>query len=97
LSNYAFTNVATLKYAFDIYNLKAKLGNQHLNYEIEVEPKELNTSDKSFSAKHSVKYEPATSTFEATHGLKYGSPSVGPARFWATVSIFSSNYLLKYL
>jgi len=71
--------------------LRAKIGNQHLHYGIGVEPKELNTSDTTLSVKHAVKYEPITGTFETTNGMKYGSPSIGPARLWATLDHIWDN------
>ena len=92
--NYNFTNVATLKYNFDMYSSKFKLGNEALLFEIGIKPPTLNTVDATFSAKHSSKYEPTTGKYEATLGFKYGSPMVGPLRFWPTVSTlpFYSRY-----
>jgi hypothetical protein len=78
--------VATLKYAWDQYNLKTKLGSQHLKYEIAVKPTDLNTSEQVLSAKHAGNFEPSTETYETTNGFKYGSPAVGPVKFWTTVS-----------
>lgn len=69
-----------------MYNLKAKVGNQKLSYEVGVKPAELNTADQALSAKHAGSYEPLTGVYETTNGFKYGSPAVGPVRFWATVS-----------
>lgn len=72
-----------------MFSTKAKLGNDYLHYEIGVKPKDLNTVDQAFSAKHSSKYEPSTGRFETSNGIKYGSPRVGPVRFWPTVSTLS--------
>ena len=71
-----------------MYNTKFKLANDTLSYEVGVKPKEYNTLTSTFSAKHSAKFEPSTGRFETTNGFKYGSPAVGPVRFWPTVSIF---------
>jgi hypothetical protein len=72
--------------------LKTKIGNQNLSYEISAKPAGLNTVDQVLSAKHAGKYEPDTGVYETTNGFKYGSPSVGPVRFWTTVSFYSSYY-----
>lgn len=69
-----------------MFNLKFKLGNEILNYEVGVKPQDYNTADMAFSAKHSSKFEPLSGKFETTNGVKYGSPNVGPLRFWPTVS-----------
>jgi len=84
LANYSFSNLAKLKYVFDMYTLKSKIGNEAINYEIGAKPKEYNTADSALAVKHAGKYEPVTGLYETTNGVKYGSPNVGPVRFWGT-------------
>jgi hypothetical protein len=76
-----------LKYNYDMFTTKAKLGNESLYYEVGVKPKDLKTDDMALAGKHSLKYEPVKGKFETTNGVKYGSPRVGPLRFWPTVSL----------
>lgn len=101
LGNYYFSNVATLKYAWDIYNLKTKIGNKQVNYEVSVKPAELNTVDQTLAVKHASSYEPVTGVFETTNGFKYGSPNLGGSlKLWSTVSYydyFIFNYFPYWL
>lgn len=74
-----------------MYNLKFKAGNEALNYEVSIKPKDYNTDDTSLSAKHASKFIPATGKFETTNGIKYGSPRVGPVRFWTSLDYVWDN------
>jgi len=60
-------------------------------FEIGAKPAAYNTDDTTLSAKHSSKYEPTTGKYEATLGIKYGSPMVGPLRLWPTIDYNWSN------
>ena len=71
-----------------MFNIKTKIGNSNLSYEVAVKPADLNTVDQVVSAKHASLYVPETGAFETTNGFKYGSPTFSAIRLWATVRFF---------
>ena len=68
-----------------------KLGNKAFEYELGYEPNDFNTQDKTLQLNHQTKFKPESDKYESTESVSFGSPELGPARFWGTVSIYSSQ------
>jgi len=85
--SYAVENAAKLKYSKDIYSTMFSLSNEKLEYEVEAEPTDLNTDDKTFKFKHAGEYEFASNKYETTQALEFGTPKVGPLRFWSNTEL----------
>jgi hypothetical protein len=93
--SYNIVNGTTLKYNCRDYSQKFKFANTSFNYEIGYKPVDHNTDEKSLQLKHSSKFEPATGKLESTETLKFGSPQLGPLRFWETVSAYFRIFSLS--
>jgi len=60
--------------------------------EVTGKPRDYNTSDLALNLKHISKYEPIKQVYETTNGIKFGSPLVGPLRFWTTLDfVYNTN------
>ena len=98
--SYDVKNSTTLKNDFYTKQVNTKVKFQNDNFAVEVtgKPVDYNTTDLALNLKHVSKYEPIKQVYETTNGIKFGSPLVGPLRFWTTVSIkylfFSPKVLL---
>lgn len=93
LANYDVSNSTTVKHdcCDKSYSTKLKLQNESVTLELASKPKDYNTSDLALHLKHVSKYTPSNGDYETTHTVKFGSPTVGPLRFFTTVS-FPSRY-----
>ena len=79
-------------------NTKLKLVNESLSMEVTGKPKDYNTADLTLNLKHVSKYTPSKDEYETANSVKFGSPLVGPLRFWTTVSsMFAFSLKRSYI
>jgi len=86
-ADYSYKNSAVFKYNQDIYHARFHFGNSFMAWRLHVQPTDFNKDDKVLEIKHDSKFKPQTSYFSTHNGVKFGSPKVGPLRFW-TNAIF---------
>lgn len=58
------------------------LGNSFFNWSAHYVPKEYNNEEKTLELKHKSHFKPGTHFFNTIQSLRFGSPKVGPLRFF---------------
>lgn len=86
-TSYNVANGSTFKFANCDANAKVDIGNEEFALEAGCKPSSQNREDQALAFKLSSKFTPASGIWDGCLGFKYGSPLVGPLRFWTTVSI----------
>jgi len=63
-----------------------------VTYELTGKPADYNTVDLTLNLKHVSKFVPSSGLYETVNTIKFGSPIVGPLRFWTTLEfLYNTN------